>query len=262
MPTPLQETTVDPGRAAGPAGGRETSRPPGRCRRRQGPARQPGRAARPWALALAALALQACQSAPGASDRVVSQGLQVADAALAVDQPAVARELYQSLVERYPDLPAPRLRLARVMFAQGDFQAARAHFLAIAELPLADPARAEALYGAGRAALALENAAAATTHFERARALVGASTEAAWIANGLAVAAALEADLARAEAHYAEAIALDPENPRIAANYVRLLIASGQVERAAQLYAARPRAFWSDDDARTLERMMREHAPG
>ena len=77
--------------------------------------------------------------------------------------------------------------------------------------------------------------------------------------NGLAVAATIEADHARAEAHYTEAIELDPENPRIVANYVRLLIESGQVKKALQIYSSREASFWPDNDERELERLIGEH---
>ena len=89
--------------------------------------------------------------------------------------------------------------------------------------------------------------------------LVHDPARAAWIVNGLAVAATIEADHASAETHYVEALGLDPENPRIMSNYVRLLIESGQIEKAAQMYAGRTASFWPDDDERELKRLIREH---
>ena len=212
----------------------------------------------PFLAAITAIALHACQTASDANDAALVQGLQLAEVALAAEQTDVARRLYQSLAKRYPDAAAPRLRLARIAFEQGDFRTAREHFLMAAEMPLAERTRAEAWYGAGRAALAQENAPDAYAHFQRARALAVDSVASAWIANGLAVAAIMEANPRDADAHYTEALALDPDNPRIMANYVRMLAESGQVEKADQLFAGRAPEFWSDDDEQRLRLLIRE----
>ena len=213
----------------------------------------------PLALAAVIIALHGCQSVSGAVDGALAQGLQVAEAAVAANRPDLARRLYQSILERYPDAPAPRLRLAHIAFEQGDFRFARAHFVDAAQLPLSPRGRAEAWFGAGRAALALEDAADAIVHFQRARVLIDDPAEAAWVANGLAVAATLNADLRGADTNYREAIALDPSNSRILANYVRMLTEAGQVAEAAQIYTRQPSSFWSEDDERRLRRLLQSH---
>lgn len=205
------------------------------------------------------LALHGCQSVPGTVDGALAQGLQVAEAAVAADRPDLARQLYQSLLERYPDAPAPRLRLARIAFAQGDFRLAQAQFVDAARLPLPQRGQAEAWFGAGRAALALEDTASATVHFQRARVLIDAPVEAAWIANGLAVAATIAADRRAADIHYREAIALDPSNSRILANYVQMLAEAGQVNEAVQIYTRQPSSFWSEGDERRLRLLLQSH---
>ena len=205
------------------------------------------------------LSLPACQSDSVVADQTLAQGLQVAEVALAAGQPDVARKLYQSLAERHPGVPAPLIRLAQIAFEQGDFPAARENFRAAAEMPAPAHVQAQASYGAGRAALALEDGQDAAAHFQRARSLVADPEAAAWIVNGMAVAATLDADLESAEAYYEEALTLDPENARIVANYVRVLIESGQVEKAATAYTAREPSFWADDDEQRLRVLIREH---
>ena len=216
-------------------------------------------AARSFVASLTILALPACQSDPVVADRTLAQGLQVAEVALAAGQPDVARKLYQSLAERHPGVPAPRIRLARIAFEQSDFQTARENFREAAGMPATERMQAEAWYGAGRAALALEDGQDAKAHFLRARALIADPGAVAWIVNGMAIAATLEADLEGAEAHYEEALALAPENARIVANYVRVLIESGQVEKAATAYATREPSFWWGDDEQRLRVLIREH---
>ena len=207
------------------------------------------------------MALHACQSVPGATEQPLTQGLQIAEAAVAADRPDMARQVYQSLVERYPDAPVPRLRLARIAFEQGDFRFAHGQFVAAAGMRLPERSRAEAWFGAGRAALALEAVTDAASHFRRARALVEESAGTAWIVNGLAVAATVEADLESAAAYYEEAMALDPSNARIAANYVRMLIEAGRVAEAARIYTAQPPSFWSGNDERRLRILLQTHLP-
>ena len=216
-------------------------------------------AVRRFVASLTILALSACQSDPVVADRTLAQGLQVAEVALAAGQPDVARKLYQSLAKRHPGVPAPLIRLAQIAFEQSDFGTAREYFREAAGMPATERARAQAWYGAGRAALALEDGQDAKAHFLRARAHVTAPEATAWIVNGMAVAATLEADLEGAVAHYEEALALDPDNARIVANYVRVLVESGQVEKAATAYAAREPSFWPDDDEQRLRVLIREH---
>lgn len=188
----------------------------------------------------------------------MAHGLQVAEAALAANRPDVARRLYRSLTERYPDAAAPRLRLAHIAFEQGDFRTARRHFVTAGQMPLDPAVHAEVWFAAGRAALALEDVPGAVAHFRRARAQAGGDAVAAWIANGLAVAATMQGDLTAAGAHYRDALAQDPENPRIAANYIRMLIEAGQIQQAADTYLERPASFWLDDDERALRLLLQE----
>ena len=180
---------------------------------------------------------------------------------MAADRPDLARQLYQSLLERYPDAPVPRLRLARIAFEQGDFRFARRQFAAAAALPLPERSRAEAWFGAGRAALSLKEGADAISHFRRARAVIDDSTGAAWVVNGLAVAATLEADHEGADAYYREALELDPSNPRILANYVQMLIEAGRVGEAARIYTGQARSFWSGGDEQRLRVLLQTHLP-
>lgn len=222
-------------------------------------ARTFGRASRSLVPATLAIALHACQTVPSGTDQALTQGLQVAEAALAAERPDLASQLYQSLVERYPEAPAPRLRLARIALEQGDFRLARAQFVSAAGMKLPERSLAEAWFGAGRAALSLEDGDSAADHFERARALIHDPVDAAWITNGLAVAATVTGNFADAEARFREAIALDPGNARIMANYVRLLIQLGQVDEAARLYTGRDRSFWSEDDEQRLRHLLQAH---
>lgn len=215
----------------------------------------------PLVVAAVTIALHGCQSVSGGADGALAQGLQVAEAAVAADHPDLARQLYQSLLERYPNAPAPRLRLARIAFEQGDFRFAHTHFVDAARLPLPPRGRAEAWFGAGRAALALEDTAAAVAHFHRARALTDDPSAAAWIANGLAVAATVGGDLTGADIHYREAIALQPSNSRILANYVQMLTEAGQVDEAARIYTRQPSSFWSEDDERRLRILLQSRLP-
>ena len=112
--------------------------------------------------------------------------------------------------------------------------------------------------GAGRAALVQGRSRAATGHFRRALEPGRDTPFAAWIANGLAVAAALDADYDAAGEHYATALRLSSGHPRIAANFVRLLVAAGRIDDAARAYAEHPPTYWTDDDGPELSRLVDE----
>ena len=212
------------------------------------------------AAALAVLAAGACAPAlneaprPGES---LGNHLPVAEAALAAGQPAVARRLYRSLAERFDDAPEPALGLAYIAFHSGDFAAAERHFLMAVELAEALPAvKAEALLGAGRAALAQGRTGLARQRFEDAEEPGRGTPASPWIANGLAVAAALDGDYGTAEAHAVEALRRSSGHPRIAANLVRMLVVAGRVDAAARAYAERDPASWRDDDGGALARLI------
>ena len=209
------------------------------------------------------VSLTACASRgkdPLGREELLQSSLPVAAAALGAGQTGVARRIYLSLAERFEDAPEPALGLGYVAFQEGDFPAAERRFLNAAERAGERPATlAEALLGAGRAALAQGRTPAARLHFERAREPGRGTGSAAWIENGLAVAAALDADHEAAEAHYLEALRLSAGHPRITANYVRLLIAAGRVDEAARIHAGRPSSWWEGEDGRTLSRLIEEH---
>ena len=206
--------------------------------------------------------LAACSSGPARNDvpqsgEMLESSLPVAAAALAAGQPEVAKRLYISLAERFENAPEPVLGLGYIAFHSGDLAAAENHFVAAAGRARKAPAiRTEALLGAGRVALAQNRIDASRKHFERARKTAQNSPSAPWIANGLAVAAAIETDYRSAEAQYTEALRLSPGDPRITANLVRMLIEAGRIEEAARVHAGRASAYWVDDDARTLHALI------
>ena len=212
-----------------------------------------------------ASSLAACANWPANDDTPADSGellrnsLPVAAAALAAGQLDVARRLYLSLSERFDDAPEPFLGLGYIALQSGDSAAAESYFVQAAERAADKPAlRAEALLGAGRTALVQGNAETAGRHFSDARAPALDTPSAAWIANGLAVTAALEADYAAAEAHYVEALRLSSDNPRIAANFIRMLVAAGRIDDAARTYARHPPTYWPDDDGLALSRLIEE----
>ena len=190
---------------------------------------------------------------------MLESSLSVAAAALAAGQPEVARRLYLSLAERFEDAPEPMLGLAYIAFHSGDLPAAEKQFQeAAARARKASPTRAEAWLGAGRAALARDRVRAAREHFERARKDARDTPSEPWVANGLAVVAAIESDYREAESEYAEALRLLPGDPRITANLVRTLVRAKRVEDAARAHADRPFSFWADDDGRVLLDLIEE----
>ena len=191
------------------------------------------------------------------SDDLLRNSLTVAAAALAAGQLDVARRLYLSLADRFDDTPEPPLGLGYVAFQSEDFPDAEKFFLQAAERAADAPAtQAEALLGAGRTALVQGRTRAARRHFRRAQASGPDTPAAAWIANGLAVVATLDADYERAEAHYAEALRLSSGHPRVAANHVRMLLAAGRIDDASRGYAKHPPSYWAGDDGPALSLLV------
>ena len=185
--------------------------------------------------------------------------LSVASAALAAGQPEVARRLYRSLAERYEDTPEPVLGLGTIALQAQNPGEAHDRFLEAAALAQDRPAtRAEALLGAGRAKLAQGDTQAARKLLLQARALAPDSSSEVWIENGLAVAAVLDGDYAKAEAHYARALSRPSPRPRITANFVRMLIASGRIDEAARVYAAQEPSYWTDGDGPALRSLIEQ----
>ena len=226
--------------------------------RRHSPALRPRAAVAAVALAF----LSACANWPMSDDgadsgKMLQNSLPVAAAALSAGQVDVAQRLYVSLSEHYDDAPEPLLGLGYIAFRNRDFNAAEKHFLQAAKRAAETPAvLAEALMGAGRTALAQGRPRAAARHFRRALEPGNDTPFAAWIANGLAVAAALDADYDAAAAHYATALRLSSGHSRIAANFVRMLVAAGRIDDAARAYAEHPPSYWADEDGPELSRLI------
>ena len=222
------------------------------------------RGLRAAAMAVLLVSLAACSvfsdshESPG-SAAMLRSNLSVASAALAAGQPAVAHKLYLSLAERFDAAPEPVLGLGYVALQANDLDAANDYFLNAAELAYETPAiRAEALLGAGRIALAQGDTPRAREYLGEARDLEQGAPSAMWIENGLAVAAALDKDYETAEAHYTEALKRSTGHPQIVANLVRMLIASGRVEEAAQRYDERNPSYWEEHDERALPLLIEE----
>ena len=222
------------------------------------------RGLRAAAMAVLLVSLAACSvfsdshESPGSAAMLRSNS-SVASAALAAGQPAVAHKLYLSLAERFDDAPEPVLGLGYVALQANDLDAANDYFLNAAELAYETPAiRAEALLGAGRIALAQGDTPRAREYLGEARDLEQGAPSAMWIENGLAVAAALDKDYETAEAHYTEALKRSTGHPQIVANLVRMLIASGRVEEAAQRYDERNPSYWEEHDERALPLLIEE----
>ena len=213
------------------------------------------------------LSLVACSSLSDQGDVVRGQdslqgNLSVASAALAAGKPDVARRLYQSLAEHYEDAPEPVMGLAYIALQTNDYDAAHALFVRAAELAEGRPADvAEALLGAGRAALAAGETGAAREYLRAARGLAREPVTRAWIENGLAVAAVLDGDHGTAEAHYAAALRHSSAHPRITANYLRLLVASGRRDEAKRIFDDHDPSYWLKGDERALERLIEGARP-
>ena len=222
------------------------------------------RAFRATALTACAAALVSCVGGPGPDDLGggadrLRNNLSVADAALAAGQPAVARRLYLSLTDRFEDAPEPPLGLGYISFEARDLVAAERYFLQAAERADDAPAtRAEALLGAGRTALAASRTDAARPHFRNAYEAGPGLPSAPWAANGLAVVATVDGDYRTAEARYREALRLSSGHPRISANFLRMLIAAGMVESAAEIHAQHDPSYWLDGDGVALSRLIEE----
>ena len=210
------------------------------------------------------LSLVACSSFSEHSDtpgfgETLQGNLKVASAALAAGQPDVAQRLYGSLTELYDDAPEPLLGLGYIAFQANDLDAAIDHFVRAAELAKDAPAtKAEALVGAGRAELAKGRTREARNYLHRARKIATDPSSAAWIENGLAVAAVLDGDYGTAETHYAAALRHSSAHPRITANYMRMLIASGRIDEAVRVYGEFDSSYWMDGDERALQRLIDE----
>ena len=194
---------------------------------------------------------------PADAGELLESSLPVAAAALAAGQLGVARRLYLSLSERFEDAPDPFLGLGYIALQSGDLAAAESDFLDAAKRATEEPAlRAEALLGAGRATLAQDRPRSAAKHFREARAPAQGTPVAAWIANGAAVAATLQGDHEEAEAHYVEALRLSSDNPRIAANYIRMLVAAERPGDAGRTFERFLPARWPDDEHAALSRLI------
>ena len=224
----------------------------------------PAHRLRAAAAAVFLASLAACANWPSQNDtpdtgELLRNSLPVAAAALAAGQLDVARRLYLSLAERFDNAAEPFLGLGYIAFQDRDFTAAEKYFLQAGERASDTPAmQAEALLGAGRTALVQGRTRAARRHFRSAQAPGQDTPSAAWIANGLAVTAALDGDHEAAETHYAEALRRSSGHPRIAANFVRMLVAAGRIDDAARAYAEQPPSYWADDDGPTLSRLIEE----
>ena len=224
----------------------------------------PAHRLRAAAAAVFLASLAACANWPSQNDtpdtgELLRNSLPVAAAALAAGQVDVARRLYLALAERFDNAAEPFLGLGYIAFQDRDFTAAEKYFLQAGERASDTPAmQAEALLGAGRTALVQGRTRAARRHFRSAQAPGQDTPSAAWIANGLAVTAALDGDHEAAEAHYAEALRRSSGHPRIAANFVRMLVAAGRIDDAARAYAEQPPSYWADDDGPTLSRLIEE----
>ena len=216
------------------------------------------------AMAAVLFSLAACWGLPGESrspggEQVLQNNLSVASAALAAGQPAVAQRLYLALAERFEDAPEPALGLGYVALQGNNPGEARDRFLRAASLADDAPGmKAEALLGAARASLTLGDSHTARGHLIRARDLARDPSTVAWIENGLAVAAVFEEDYRTARAHYESALRQPSAHPRIAANYVRMLVASEQTDDAARTFAAHAPSWWEESDRQALQTLIAE----
>ncbi|MCY4551839.1 MAG: pilus assembly protein N-terminal domain-containing protein [Defluviicoccus sp.] len=215
------------------------------------------------ALAVCGAILCACAGGPlsegGGGATLLRDNLAVAEAALAAGQPAAARRLYSSLAERFDEAPEPLLGLGYISFDAKEFPAAERFFVQAGERSDdASAIRGESLLGAARSALAAGRIDDARAHFRDAREAGVDLPSAAWAANGLAVIATAGGDFDAAETRYAEALRLSSGDPRITANFLRMLIAAGMTDRAAEIDARHDPSFWRDGDGPALSRLIDE----
>ena len=214
------------------------------------------------AMAAVLFSLSACWGLSGESrspggEQVLQSNLSVASAALAAGQPAIAQKLYLALAERFDDAPEPVLGLGYIALQTGSPGEAGDYFRRAAKLAVDAPGlRAEALLGAARASLAQGDSGTARHHLSAARDLAEASSTIAWIENGLAVAAVFEEDYRTAEAHYASALRQPAAHPRIAANFVRMLVASERIDEAERTYGGYAASYWEESDRQTLQSLI------
>ena len=209
-------------------------------------------------------AVASCATGPSSDDPagrqdLLENNLSVAAAAFTAGQPSVARRLYRSLAERFDEAPEPLLGLAYIASLDNDLPAAKDYFLGAAALAEEAPAiKAEALLGAGRTALAQGTLDDARRHFGSARESAGRGPSAAWVANGIGVLASLEGDYEAAEAEYRRALRLSSGHPGITANFVRMLLAAGKEESAAEVHARHDPSFWLGEDGSSLWHLIEE----
>ena len=216
------------------------------------------------AMAAVLFSLSACWGLSGESrspggEQLLQSNLSVASAALSAGQPAVAHKLYLALAERFDDAPEPLLGLGYIALQTERPGEAGDHFRRAAKLADDAPGmRAEALLGAARASLAQGDGGTARRYLAAARDLAEDSSTIAWIENGLAVAAVFEEDYSTAEAHYASALRQPSAHPRIAANFIRMLIASGRIDEAERTYGAYATSYWDEGDRQALQSLIGE----
>ena len=216
------------------------------------------------AMAAVLFSLSACWGLSGESrspggEQLLQSNLSVASAALAAGQPAVAYKLYLALAERFDDAPEPLLGLGYIALQTERPGEAGDHFRRAAKLADDAPGmRAEALLGAARASLAQGDGGTARRYLAAARDLAEDSSTIAWIENGLAVAAVFEEDYSTAEAHYASALRQPSAHPRVAANFIRMLVASGRIDEAERTYGAYATSYWDEGDRQALQSLIGE----
>ena len=189
--------------------------------------------------------------------RMLDSSLKVSAAAIETGQPVAAGRLYEQLSQTFPSAPEPKLGLAYMALHSGDFTTADTLFTQAGSLAETKAIKAEALLGAGRASLGREDFAQAKTHFLAAEALAQNTPLASWVANGLAVVASLESDYPLAQSRFDEALQLSQSrHPAITANLVRMLIESGRMDEARQLYAGKSASYWLGGDGPALAQLI------
>ena len=204
-------------------------------------------------------------STPTGLEERLNNQLAIAEAALAAGQMSVARDLYVSLRQRFESFPEPYIGLGNIALYTSDLDSARRHFRRGAELASDSPAmRTRAEFGLGRVSLAEANSKRARAQFQRAnrmRELAQDADIAPWIENGLGVSATLLGEYEQAKDHFKQALLSSQEHPAIAANYVRMLHVSGNVDEASRIYTTKPPDFWLEGDAENLKELLETPSP-